>query len=165
LTTETRYFLEKARKLLLEADFMLRAEHYDAAGRAAYLAGLHAAQALIFERNGRSVKTHRGVQIELNKLLRDTPHIDSELREFLSFTYDLKSIADYEVGPGSEVTQAMAKSAVGTAEQFVATAWRVKISQMPSRIAVGYDGVVSTAGLPAGYGAGWEGSGADRRLG
>ena len=32
----------------------------DAAGRTAYLAGFHAAQALIFERTGRAVKTHRG---------------------------------------------------------------------------------------------------------
>jgi hypothetical protein len=36
-------------------------KYHDAAGRTAYLAGFHAAQALISERTGRTVKTHRGV--------------------------------------------------------------------------------------------------------
>ena len=34
--------------------------HKDEAGRAAYLAGFHAAQALISERTGRVAKTHDG---------------------------------------------------------------------------------------------------------
>ncbi len=34
----------------------------DEAGRAAYLAGLHAAQALNVESTGNTVKSHRGVQ-------------------------------------------------------------------------------------------------------
>ena len=37
----------------------------DEAGRAAYLAGLHAAQAVIVERTGKVIKRHRGVQNEL----------------------------------------------------------------------------------------------------
>jgi uncharacterized protein (UPF0332 family) len=45
--------------------------HYaDEAGRAAYLAGLHAAQALIFERTSKVIKRHRGVQNELRRLTR-----------------------------------------------------------------------------------------------
>jgi len=46
-------------------------------------------------------------------------------------------------------------------------AWIIReaICEILTRHAVGYNGVVSTAGLPAGFGAGWEGSGADRRLG
>jgi uncharacterized protein (UPF0332 family) len=44
--------------------------HYiDEAGRAAYLAGYHAAQALIFERTGREAKTHKGAHTQFNKML------------------------------------------------------------------------------------------------
>ena len=43
---------------------MLEADLIEDAGRAAYLAAFHAAQALIYERENRSLKTHRGVQSE-----------------------------------------------------------------------------------------------------
>lgn len=39
----------------------------------ACLAGFHAAQAFIFERTGKSVKTHKGVQTELHRLTRADP--------------------------------------------------------------------------------------------
>jgi uncharacterized protein (UPF0332 family) len=94
------YFVAKARKLLGEADGMLAMQYYDAAGRTAYLAGFHAAQALISERTGRAVKTHRGVNGELHRLTKDDPRLDTELRAFLGRTYNLKAIADYETGPG-----------------------------------------------------------------
>jgi uncharacterized protein (UPF0332 family) len=50
--------LVKARRLLAEAQIMLDVDLNDAAGRTAYLAGFHAAQAFIFERNGKEFKTH-----------------------------------------------------------------------------------------------------------
>jgi hypothetical protein len=50
---ETAAFLNKAREFLAKADDMLADEWPDEAGRAAYLAGLHAAQALIVERTGK----------------------------------------------------------------------------------------------------------------
>jgi hypothetical protein len=43
VTPESSFFLQKARKLLGEADVMLTTGLNDAAGRTAYLAGLHAA--------------------------------------------------------------------------------------------------------------------------
>lgn len=46
----------------------------------AHLAGLHAAQAFISERTGKSLKTHKGVHAELHRLTRDEPHFDDELR-------------------------------------------------------------------------------------
>jgi uncharacterized protein (UPF0332 family) len=61
VTPETGYFLEKARKLLGEADSILAIKLYGVAGRTAYLAGFQAAQALISERTGRSVKTRKRV--------------------------------------------------------------------------------------------------------
>jgi uncharacterized protein (UPF0332 family) len=55
-----------------------------AAGRTAYLAVYHAAQALIFERTRKVLKTHAGVQTEFLKLTRDDLSVDGELRGFLS---------------------------------------------------------------------------------
>ncbi|WP_210208982.1 HEPN domain-containing protein [Roseiarcus fermentans] len=54
-------FLGKARELLEQAETVLRVGYADAAGRTAYLAGFHAAQALIFEREDRAFKSHKGV--------------------------------------------------------------------------------------------------------
>jgi len=57
---ETSAFLDKSQTLLDKADGMLD-RWPDEAGRAAYLAGFHAAQAFIYEQTGRTVKTHSGV--------------------------------------------------------------------------------------------------------
>jgi len=95
--------------------------HYsDDAGRAAYLAGLYAAQALIFERTGKIIRRHRGVQNELRRLTKDEPRFDLELRAFLGRTYNLKATADYDTDPGSGVTVEQAQQAIDTAERFIA---------------------------------------------
>jgi uncharacterized protein (UPF0332 family) len=92
----------------------------DEAGRAAYLAGFHAAQALISEKTGRSVKTHNGVKTEFHRLVRNDVHVDDELRGFLGFAYNLKSIADYQTSSGTPVTPELAMEAMGVARRFVA---------------------------------------------
>jgi uncharacterized protein (UPF0332 family) len=119
VTPETGYFLEKAHKLIAEADAMLTIGLHDAAGRTAYLAGFHAAQAVISEATGRSVKTHKGVHGELYRLTKNDPHLDADLQAFLSKTYNLKAIADYETGPGSEISTERAATAVEQAKRFV----------------------------------------------
>ena len=54
MKSETAAFLRKSREFLAKARNQLDVMHYaDEAGRAAYLAGLHAAQALIFERTSK----------------------------------------------------------------------------------------------------------------
>lgn len=116
---ETAAFLAKARECLAKADGML-ANWPDEAGRAAYLAGLHAAQALIVESTGKSVRSHRGVQRELGRLTKDEPRFDVELRAFLGRAYNLKTIADYETGPDSEVSPERATEAIETGKRFVA---------------------------------------------
>lgn len=113
-------FFEKSHELLEQAGTMLRVELTEAAGRTAYLAGYHAAQALIFEREDRVFKTHKGVQGEFARLVKDDPRFDIELRAFLGRAYDLKAIADYESGPGSKVTHAQANEAITAARSFVA---------------------------------------------
>jgi uncharacterized protein (UPF0332 family) len=48
---------------------------------------------------GKASKTHRGVHGECYRLTQDMAGFDIELKAFLSKSYSLKSIADYETGP------------------------------------------------------------------
>ncbi len=112
-------FLAKAVKLLNEADTMLSVDLNEAAGRSAYLAGFHAAQALLFERLGKVLKTHAGVHAEFLRLTRDDPRLDADLRVFLSRSYNLKAIADYETDPETGVTSTRAADAIATGRHFV----------------------------------------------
>jgi uncharacterized protein (UPF0332 family) len=89
------------------------------AGRTAYLAGFHAAQAFIFETTQKVFKSHKGVQTEFLRLTKNDPRFTADQRIFLSQTYNLKAIADYETGPGSEVSAERAKRAVDAGKQFV----------------------------------------------
>ena len=98
---------------------MLTIDLTEDAGRTAYLAGYHAAEALIFERIGRVTKTHKGVHTEFARLTRNEPRIDTELRRFLPQAYDLKAICDYELGPDAIVPHEKAAAAVQTAARFV----------------------------------------------
>ena len=112
MTPQSTRFLEKAQKLLTEGDTMLGVALYDAAGRTAYLAGFHAAQALIFERLGKVVKTHQGVQTEFLRLTKDEGRFDHE--------FNLKAVVDYETGPDSGVSPERATEAMSTGKLFVA---------------------------------------------
>jgi uncharacterized protein (UPF0332 family) len=120
VTPQAARFLEKAEKLLAEAETMLTVGLGDAAGRTAYLAGYHAAQAFLFERLHRSLKTHSGVQSEFLRLTKDDPRLDPELRSFLSRAYNLKTIVDYETGPGSEIAPERAAQVVEAGKRFIA---------------------------------------------
>lgn len=120
MTPETAQFIRKANKLLLEAEAMLKIGLNDAAGRTAYLAGFHAAQAFISEKTGRAVKTHKGVHTEFQRLTKDDQGVRPDLRVFLSHAYNLKAIADYETGPGAEVSGQQAIQALAQAQRFVA---------------------------------------------
>ena len=99
---------------------MLGVNLNEAAGRTAYLAGFHAAQALISDRTGRAVKTHNGVKAEFHRLVRGDTRMDDELRAFLGFAYNLKAIADYQAGPDSDVPPELAADAIEIARRFVA---------------------------------------------
>lgn len=116
---ESAAFMEKSREFLVKAQGMLDNHWPDEAGRAAYLAGLHAAQAFIFETSGEITKSHKRVQTEFARLTKDDPRFDIELRAFLGRAYNLKAIADYETGPGSRVSPKSASAAIQTARLFV----------------------------------------------
>ncbi|MGH6840758.1 MAG: HEPN domain-containing protein [Methylocella sp.] len=119
MTPEASRFLAKARKLLEHARIMLDAGLNEDAGRAAYLAGFHAAQAFIFETTKKVFKSHKGVQTEFLRLTKENSRLPPDQRIFLSQTYELKAIADYETGPGSEISAERAARAVAAGREFV----------------------------------------------
>jgi uncharacterized protein (UPF0332 family) len=112
---ETEAYLEKARQCLSNAHANLGIKLANDAGRNAYLAAFHAAQALIFERTGKVAKTHRGVQSEFARLAKDDPSIDKSFSVFLTQAYNLKAVADYETGPHSLLPPERAAAAIETA--------------------------------------------------
>ena len=121
MTPQSAAFLEKSRRFLAKAQDLLDGRRWpDEAGRAAYFAGFHAAQAFLFETTGKVFKSHRGVQSEFSRLTKGDPRFTPDHRVFLSQAYNLKAIADYETGPGSEVTAERATSAVEAAKNFTA---------------------------------------------
>ncbi len=117
---ESGLFLAKARRLLAEAEGMFAIYYNEAAGGTAYLAGFHAAQALISDRTGRAVKTHGGVRTVFLRLIKDDASFDDTVRRFLGTTYHLKAVADYETGPDAEVEPERALLAITEAKLFVA---------------------------------------------
>jgi uncharacterized protein (UPF0332 family) len=120
LKPQSAQFLKKADSLLIEADKVLSVGLNEAAGRTAYLAGFHAAQALIYEHLGRALKTHNGVQTEFLQLTKDVNRIDERLRTFISRSYNLKAIADYETGPDAHLEPERAAEAIAEGKLFVA---------------------------------------------
>jgi uncharacterized protein (UPF0332 family) len=120
VTPETREHLDKARDFLTKAGTLLDVVRYvDEAGRAAYLAAFHAAQALISERTGKTANSHEGVNSQFNLLTRGDVRVDAELRRFLLQAYDLKAVADYEAGPDAVVPIERAEAAITTAARVV----------------------------------------------
>jgi uncharacterized protein (UPF0332 family) len=71
VTPEAGRFVAKARQCLEHARVNLGVRLSNDAGRNAYLAGFHAAQALIYERTGKVAKTHHGVHSHFEKLAKD----------------------------------------------------------------------------------------------
>ena len=120
MTPETSDHLAKAREYLSKARNLLDVMHYsDEAARAAYLAGFHAAQALVFERTARIAKSHSGLRAAFARLAKDDPRIDRTFTRFLARAYKSKEITDYGIGPQAVVTAAEAQEMMDLATRFV----------------------------------------------
>jgi len=120
VTFEAADYLATSRVMLEKGAKMLTVELFDEAGRAAYLAAFHAAQALLFDRRGRAMKTHAGVQSEFGLLARTEPSLPAWLPGFLSRAFAYKSGADYGIGSLKPVTAPDATDALARAAEFVA---------------------------------------------
>jgi uncharacterized protein (UPF0332 family) len=97
--------------------------HYsDEAPRAAYLAGFHAAQSLIFERTARVAKSHSGLRTTFARLAKDDPRIDRTFTRFLARAYKSKEIANYGIGPQAVVTAAEAREMIDLATRCLRVA-------------------------------------------
>ena len=116
---ESLLHLKKAGQKLEEAEVLLEHKHYEAAGCNSYLAAYHAALAYLQHKTQATAKTHSGVHSLFHQTAKDDPRISDELRRFLGYAYNLKAIADYELGPGAEIPEETAQSAFETALRFV----------------------------------------------
>lgn len=118
MTPEVSEHLDKAEECLQRARVILNAGIGEDAGRNAYFAAFHAAQALILSRRHRVARTHRGVQAAFRELVVNDPAL-CDLSAFLSRTYELKATADYETGAEADVPIEEAAAAITGAEGFV----------------------------------------------
>lgn len=115
---ESADFFDKAKRLLIEADVMIEVGLFEAAGRNAYLAGCHAARALLFEDSNEITNRHRRLWGDMNHALHKRGVNDPALTSFLPNAYALKHLADYETG-NSEITKERAEKAVAKAAEFI----------------------------------------------
>ena len=113
-------YMAKDRQALDKARRVFAIGLYDEAGRHAYYAAFHAAQALLFERTGKVYATHQGVKAEFARAAKSDPRIERKQTAFLARAYSLKAAADYETGAAANVTAAQASEAIGLSEEFVA---------------------------------------------
>jgi len=120
MTPESAKFIEHAHVVVARADVMLTVKLNEDAARSAYLASFHVAQAYIFERTGKTSKSHHGVQTEFFRLTKDDARVDPLLRRFLSQSYIFKSVADYFTGAEAVTSATQAAEAVATSKRFVA---------------------------------------------
>ena len=116
MTPESEDHLRRAREYLSKAQMLLEVAHLnDEAARA----GFHAAQALISERTGRVVKTHRGVRSAFARLSKDDRRLDRTFTQFLGRAYRRKEQVDYGVGSEAVVHEGDAREMTRVAMGFV----------------------------------------------
>ena len=82
----------------------------EVAAREAYMAAFHAAQACLFERDGRAPKTHSGVHAAFGQLAAREPGLGRRLGSFLPRAYNLKDISNYSTTRTVSEAQAGAAS-------------------------------------------------------
>ena len=96
MTPIARELLTRAERDLGNARAIASIAIPDVAAREAYLAVFHAAKALVFERTGKTPKTHSGVRQAFGQVVVDEG-LDQDLGRFLARAYEYKTIADYDL--------------------------------------------------------------------
>lgn len=119
MKAETIAILAKSEELLKRAGNLFSQDFAEKSGRAACMAGFHAAQACIFELSGQIAKTHSGMQAQFAFLVKDEKDFNQSLRGFLDRAYALKSICDYEIDPDVKIISQQARETFEHARSFV----------------------------------------------
>lgn len=114
---EAEGHLAKARDNIVFARYALAGDYAEEAGRSAYMAAFHAANAFIIARTGKAPKTHSGLRREFARLTREEPRISREQVSLLGWSYELKNAADYE--QGHRVSLAEAERAIEEALRLI----------------------------------------------
>jgi uncharacterized protein (UPF0332 family) len=117
--TEAAEFIARAHEDLSDARSIAGINLPKVAARSAYYAAFHAAEALIFEKSGKSIKTHRGVRTEFARLTKDDPRTSGEIASFLGYAYQFKEISDYGTDATKTIAMPDAEAAITLAEEFV----------------------------------------------
>lgn len=94
---ETAALLARARADLDAARRIVAIEIPGVAAREAYMAAFHAAQAVLFERDGEVPKTHSGLHGAFGRVARDEPGLGRDLGRIFAEAYEFKDIADYRI--------------------------------------------------------------------
>ncbi len=118
MTPEAEDLLAKAHRMLSYARTILDAGVAPVAAREAYMAAFHAAQALIFERQGDVPRTHSGVHGIFGLLAKDEPRLGPSYGKLLPAAYDFKTISDYDTEQSIEPAQA--EAAIRKAGELIA---------------------------------------------
>ena len=92
MTPEAEQYLKKARQRLAHAAAIIALPIPEVAGKDAYLAGYHVAETVIYERTGKTAKTHKGVRASFARVSINEPALQ-EFTAFLAQGYELKSLA------------------------------------------------------------------------
>jgi uncharacterized protein (UPF0332 family) len=126
---EATDYLERAQRLLAQARTILDAGVAEQAARVAYSAGFNVAQALIFTRQGRAAKTHRGLRSAFAELVQTEPSIDPAFATFLGRAYRLKETTDYGIGAQPDVTDVDAEEMIAVADRLLDCISRILASE------------------------------------
>ena len=117
--SEAELHLAKAKEKLIDAQILLERGRNEASGCESYLAAYHAALAYLRYQSLAAPKTHSGVQALFHQSAKNDARIAQEFRRFLGYAYNLKAIADYELGPSAALPAETARQAYDTAARFI----------------------------------------------
>ena len=119
---EARKFLEKAERTLRAAETLLREGETESAAGRCYYAMLHAAQALLRERDLRYRK-HAGVHTSYGEHFAKTGILDPKYHRWLLDAFDVRIQGDY--GVDALVTPDEARTIIDQAREFLREAHRL----------------------------------------
>ena len=119
MKAEAADYLARAHEDLSDARQIVDIKLAKVAARSAYYAAFHAAEALIFEETGKSVKTHRGVRVEFARLTKHEVGIPENITQMRAQGYQYKEICDYSTDPTDTISLRDAEAIIDLAMHFV----------------------------------------------